>query len=133
MGQSREDPGCARYAGDPNQADESIVNQLLEDRLGRVEAELTAATGGASLCSISKVAGSVPAAKYLEGRLAVLLQLRRSPSAIQEALAAVDNLRDEWATELERVTREAFGPDWLAYRAGGVDELDELATSLRTN
>lgn len=107
------------------------LNQLLEERLDRVEAELRVSTAGASLCSISKVAGSVPAAKYLEGRLALLLQLRRRAATVDEALTAVEDLGAEWEGELQRVTESGFGPDWRAYRAGGVDELDDLAKRLR--
>jgi hypothetical protein len=105
--------------------------ELLEERFDRVGTELRVATAGASLCSVSKVAGSVPTVKYLEGRMAVLLQLRRRAAAVDEALNAVNDLVAEWTGELERVQEAGFGSDWRAYRAGGVDELGELSERLQ--
>ena len=128
MKRRRREPATEPHEAVPTDRAATLV---IEERLGRVEKELTAAAGGASLCSISKVSGSVPAAKYLEGRFAVLLNLRRRAGTIGEAVAAVHDLKDEWEAELERVTQEDFGPDWRGYRAGGVDELDEIAELLQ--
>lgn len=106
------------------------AGEPLEDRLRRVEEELSSAAGGESLCSISKAAGSVPAAKYLEGRLAALLQLRRAIRAGGEISACRDELSGEWREALDDVIQRDFGSDWKAYRAGGVDELEELSARL---
>ena len=108
------------------------VTHLLDQRARVVEAELSAALGDASLCAVSKTAGQVPAAKHLEGRLAALSQLRRTvPPAPEDVHAAIRSLRAEWQQALEHVVARDFGPDWRAYRAGGVDELTELAENLR--
>ena len=110
-------------------ADDGAIAGVVERRRSVVEAELSAAVGGASLCSISKKAGSVPTAKYLEGRLAVLSLLRRAVRSASDVGATLDELRAEWQAELDRVVGDDYGPDWRAYRAGGVDELDELAAA----
>lgn len=102
----------------------------LEARRSELEAELTAAAGEASLCAISRAAGSVPAAKYLEGRLVALLELRRGLSAGDDGATTCTRLRATWEHGLRDVRSRAAGPDWLAYRAGGVDELTELAAWL---
>ncbi len=101
----------------------------LQRRLAEVERQLVEAAGGASLCAISRSGGQVDGVKYLEGRLAALLQLRRvsrrgerdPDAALQEALA-------EWTTQLDQARSGSFGRGWLAYRAGGVDELTELGS-----
>lgn len=99
---------------------------VLDNRLRVVGEDLSAAAGNASLCALSKVAGSVPAAKYLEGRHAVLRDLRRRATAGGDVRSAAATLAEEWQVALGTVTDRHFGPDWLAYRAGGVDELREL-------
>lgn len=99
---------------------------LLESRLTALEAELTAAVGSESLCAISRTAGSVPAAKYLEGRLAALMALRRSVRGGNDLAASLAALGAEWRRGLENVMARDAGPDWRAYRAGGVDELADL-------
>ncbi|MCB0963524.1 MAG: hypothetical protein KDA98_09525 [Acidimicrobiales bacterium] len=99
----------------------------LDRRRAVVERELAAAAGGASMCAISKVAGSVPAAKHLEGRLGALRDLRRALRKGEPGAEAVARLAARWEAELEAVLARDAGPDWRAYRAGGVDELSELA------
>jgi len=110
----------------------SVVSgsDIVDGRLGRVQEELTAAVGGDSLCAISRSAGSVPAAKYLEGRMAALMALRRSMRRGDRLQASLAELLDEWRRGLDDVTARDAGPDWQAYRAGGVDELEELADRL---
>lgn len=126
----RRRPQVPEGPHDPADEGGTDAIRLLDDRISRIGTELAAAAGGASLCSISKVAGSVPSAKYLEGSLAALLQVRRRGRTLEEVRATVEELSDQWRAELDRVTERDFGPDWLAYRAGGVDELERLVTSL---
>ncbi|MFO7960627.1 MAG: hypothetical protein R6U94_06760 [Nitriliruptoraceae bacterium] len=102
----------------------------MESRLARLEEDLTAAVGDASLCAISRSAGSVPAAKHLEGRLAALMALRRSLRRGDRLEASLAELLDGWRRDLDDVTARDAGDDWRAYRAGGVDELVELADRL---
>lgn len=117
--------------------DETLVGEpvvpgldIVDVRLERVQEELTAAVGGASLCAISHSAGSVPAAKHLEGRMAALMALRRSLRRGDRLKASLAGLLDEWRRGLDDVMARDAGPDWRAYRAGGVDELEELADRL---
>jgi hypothetical protein len=102
---------------------------VVEARLAPLEVELIAAAGG-SLCAISRSVGSVPAAKYLEGRLAALMALRRAMRGGESSQAALAALLGDWRRGLEDVTARDAGPDWRAYRAGGVDELEELEARL---
>jgi hypothetical protein len=93
---------------------------------------LLTVAGGASLCAISKNAGSVPAAKYFEGRLVALKDLRRSLGPNDEGHAdVVDAIHESWAASLATATNRGAGSDWLAYYAGGVDELEELVRRVR--
>jgi hypothetical protein len=95
---------------------------ILSDEIGRLERELTATASGRSLCAISKSAGSVPGAKYLEGRLVAARELARQLDA-GEVCDSGRGLLAHWQQALDDVTVSRFGADWLAYRAGGVDEL----------
>lgn len=120
----RRTPPGAPPAEPPPPADP--VTARLDERRGRLEAELLAAAGGESLCAISKAAGSVPAAKYLEGRLSALSELRRARPGPDVAACAA-RIGTGWHQRLDALTTRGVGPDWLAYLAGGVDELDRWA------
>lgn len=100
--------------------------ELLERRHAAIEQELTAVAGGASLCAISRSAGSVPMAKYLEGRIAALREVRRGVRAGRPLAEVLPEIGDRWRVELGRAEERSMGADWRAYRAGGVDEVDEL-------
>lgn len=82
---------------------------------------LTALAGDASMCAIGRSGRSFPAAKYHEGRQSAATQARRSLSR-GEPLEAV---RAQWRQTSESAQRK--GPDWVAYAAGGLDALDEIA------
>ena len=71
----------------------------LDARREVVEQELGRALGNASLCSVSRSAGSVPAAKHLEGRLAALRDLRRALRRGEQAGEAVVRLAADWEAE----------------------------------
>ena len=100
----------------------------VETRLTQVMSQLTDAAGGASLCVISRSGGTVDGAKYLEGRVAVLSELKRSarhePDKPLADLAAP--IGRQWHADLERQQQRGAAAGWVAYRAGGVDELEEL-------
>lgn len=94
---------------------------LVELRLAQVSESLIAATGGAALCRVDGTGGS---AKYLEGRMAALLEvrriLRRDPGAdLAAVLAAWQSNRD---VHLSRGASAA----WLEYDDGGVTEIEWL-------
>ena len=103
---------------------------ILDERRRRVETELTAAAGDASLCSISRSAGSVPGVKYLEGRMAALREIERARRAGQDLATTAAATLGRWTGRLEDSHTRNMGPDWVAYHAGGVDELDELVAAL---
>lgn len=103
---------------------------IVEARLASLQEELAAAVGDGSLCAISRSAGSVPAAKYLEGRLAALMALRRAMRGGEASQTALAALLAAWRNGLAGVTARDAGPDWRAYRAGGVEELEELEARL---
>lgn len=113
----------------------TAIADIVDRRLSAVEDELRAAAGGASLCAISRSGGGkVPLVKHLEGRMAVLLQLRRHlrRNGPDDAVGAVSLLAGTWQTELAAARQRGVGPDWLAYRSGGVDELEALSRELET-
>jgi hypothetical protein len=87
---------------------------------------LTALAGDASMCAIGRSGRSFPAAKYHEGRQAAASEvrraLRRDPGA--HVLAGIT---DVWTTRADEASEK--GPDWVAYFAGGLDALAELAAS----
>ena len=104
---------------------------LVAEHQERVEHELAAASGGASLCSISKSAGAVPGLKYLEGRMAVLMELARAMRRGARFDDACADAADGLVQRLEAARGRGMGPDWIAYYAGGVDELADLAAEVR--
>ena len=100
----------------------------LDARLAEVLPQLTAASGGASLCLISRSTGPVDGAKYLEGRMAVLSEFKRavgrSPGSSLAEVA--DPVARQWRSDLALQQERGAARGWVAYRAGGVDELEEL-------
>lgn len=103
----------------------------IDDRLAAVEAELTAAAGDVSLCTISRSGGPVDGIKYLEGRMAALAEARRATRHEPESdLALVASIASAWRDQLAAVRERDAGRGWIAYRAGGVDELDDLLVDL---
>jgi hypothetical protein len=106
-------------SGDP-------VSVVLDRRLESIDLELAAASGGRSLCAISRSVGSVPAAKYLEGRRAAISELRRAVRAGRPFAEVLAERTSAWRAEFARTIESSMGPDWRAYRAGGVDELESL-------
>jgi hypothetical protein len=95
--------------------------------LRSAETDLVAAAGDASLCALSKSGGRVDGVKYLEGRTAVLRAfLRALATTPGEEVHA--EMTASWTAHLERA-RGRMGPDWVAYRSGGVDALADLVAS----
>ena len=100
----------------------------IEARLAEVLPQLGAASGGASLCLISRSTGPVDGAKYLEGRMAVLSELKRAAQRDPEAPLAhvLEPIARQWRSDLALQQERGATKGWIAYRAGGVDELDEF-------
>jgi hypothetical protein len=100
--------------------------RVVERHRALAEADLTAATGGASLCRTD----GAPDAKRAEGALAAIAQLhraaKREPTADPTGAAA--DLLTTWLAD--RDAAEDMGPDWRAYRDGGVAELRSVLAEL---
>ena len=99
----------------------------IDARAEAAAAAMTSATAGASLCSVSRTGERIPGVKYPEGRWAAMRALRRALRRNDHsAVEAIAALRAEWAADL--AARRASGQEnWIAYRLGGVDALDEVA------
>jgi len=94
----------------------------VERRLGDVGEALNRSTGGQALCRLD---GSATTAKELEGRMAVLLELRRALRRDPGAdLTAID---ERWRRDLVQRQEAQASRAWIAYLSGGVTELDVLA------
>jgi hypothetical protein len=65
--------------------------------------------------------------KYLEGRQAMLTELlRRMRSAPRTDDAVLADVAQAWRAALDDAVQRDLGGGWVAYRAGGTDEADEL-------
>lgn len=94
-------------------------------------AAMEAASGGESLCSISRTGRRIPGVKYPEGRWAAMRELQRGlrrdpdrdPASVALDLLAV------WEGDLA-VRIEGEQGSWIDYRTGGCDALTEIAEML---
>jgi hypothetical protein len=104
----------------------------IDDRLAALEQRLGEVVGDASLCTASRAAGGpVPGVKYVEGGVAALREARRAVRDGEGEPAALDAALASWRAELARAREREMGGDWLAYRAGGVDALEDAAGAAR--
>ena len=94
-------------------------------------AGLGAATGGQSLCGLSRGAAPPPTVKYHEGAAAALAEARRVVRAVAEGPGAADavrsvllDVRARWLEQSRSTGRT--GPSWTSYLAGGLDALEQL-------
>lgn len=113
----------------PGAVDPPLVDPLLAlvaERRAVVEGDLTAAAGSASLCALGRDGEPHPAAKYQEGRLAALIELQRGLGGNVDRRHELDRLAEVWERHLADAHHRRLGPDWSAYRAGGVDELERI-------
>jgi hypothetical protein len=97
-----------------------------EQMLADTDRDLAAAVGNSSLCAIGKSGAHLDGVKYLEGRSAALREVRQKigDTAGAEAHREVEQ---RWRDHLELAMERNMGPDWVAYRSGGVDALGDLA------
>jgi len=98
----------------------------VDRRLGEVGTRLTMAAGGQALCRLGAHATS---AKELEGRMAVLMELRRSLR--REPDLATAQIASRWRTDLAQRRAKGDPSPWVAYLAGGVAEIENLPTQPR--
>jgi hypothetical protein len=108
---------------------------LVDQHLRRSEEALTASSGGRAVCAISWSADSRPAAKYREGAMSSLAELRRHlrrdhvPDTVEDVVAALADVRNRWRKRQAEMA--AAGPEWEVYFRGGLDALDTLADDLQ--
>ena len=112
----------------------SEIPLRLEVLLETARRDLDRVGEGTAVCALTTAGTPAPAFKLYEGRWAALREasarLREHPHS---ASAVVRALRDSWTTDLERRIGSGAGADWIAYRRGGVEALDDLlATSTGT-
>lgn len=102
----------------------------LQDQLREAEERLQRRSGGAALCS--PVPGCVAATslKYAEGQWAALRQVQRAVHGGTPIAAALTAVVNQWTEDLARRRSQAGGQDWIWYRAGGLDALEQLADAL---
>lgn len=104
-------------------------DEFLELVRAREQDELTAlalATGEASLCALSRAGAPHPAAKFHEGAVSALADVRRAV-ARQPGTGPADAVAAARARWEDNATLAERGRDWAAYYAGGVEALDLLA------
>jgi hypothetical protein len=94
---------------------------MVENRLGEVGVRLTQTTGGQALCRLD---GHMASAKELEGRMAVLLELRRV--LCRDPQADITEIADRWRADLDRRRAAGDSVSWLSYLSGGLAEVDQL-------
>lgn len=87
---------------------------------------LNAVVGEGALCAVARSGQAFPAAKYREGALSALTEVRR---ALPPDLSAADTsvvlaVTERWRSRLLRMRDP--GPDWVAYLNGGLDALQHL-------
>lgn len=101
---------------------------LLREHRVRAEQRLAAAAGDATLCVIGRSGGSFREVKYREGAAAALMEVeRRARGGSVEA--ALSETTTSWRGGLD-VAHRRFGADWIAYRQGGLDELEALGAAI---
>lgn len=100
--------------------------RVVERHRSAAEADLTAATGGASLCRTD----GAPDAKRAEGALAAIAQLHREAkrTPLVDPTGAARDLLEAWI--VDRSTAQSMGRDWRDYRDGGVAELQSVLADL---
>jgi hypothetical protein len=109
-------------------------SRVLADHLARAQTELTALAGSRALCAIARSGDSYPAAKYAEGAVSALAEVRRSARR-QDILddpvrlaALTGAIATRWKERADRMIDA--GRDWAAYLSGGSDALTALVEDL---
>ena len=102
----------------------------LDRLLEAAAAGLDEMAGGGAVCAFTKAGTPVPGIKYHEGRWAALNEVaRRCRRDSQDAATVALEITEAWSADLERLTQRDAGPDWIAYRHGGLDALADLLTA----
>lgn len=111
----------------PRPERERAVTAELAELVESAARALDSATGSSAVCTFTRSGTPVPGIKYAEGRWAALREAQRR---IAKGASFDDAVRvglEEWAAALDTLRLRGANADWVAYRTGGVDALDELA------
>ena len=103
---------------------------LLEAQVAEAEERLQQCSNGESVCHYTRAGVAVPALKDAEGRWAALRQVQQSLRSGLPSAAAFSTVVDQWTEDLARRRSKGAGPDWISYRAGGLDALEQLSDQL---
>lgn len=109
------------------------LHRWLEQRIVAAERSLTDQTGGTNVCRLQQDGRVTGGMKYDEGRLVALNTVRRRLVAAERDGMATDpgemvaHEASEWREALRvQQARDRPAIQWVAYRQGGVDALEEL-------
>ena len=121
--------GCCGWGGTDRPPDgpppPSPGAELIGRHRSQAAVELTAATGGGSLCR----ADGQPGVKRSEGAVAALSELHRAVtrSSTEDPLGVATTTLESW--RLQRANSEHLGPVWRTYRDGGIAALRRSSRS----
>lgn len=101
------------------------LDRLVDD----AAAGLDSATGGTAVCTFTKAGTPVPGIKYAEGRWAALREVQRRVAKGASYEDALRQTHAVWSLALQALQERGAGTDWISYRTGGTDALDDLAAS----
>lgn len=110
--------------------DAPFVRAVLQAHLAEAEDRLQRRGNGAAVCAPARAGVAAPGLKYAEGGWAALRQVQRAVLGGVPAAAALTAVVDQWTEDLARRRSQGAGPDWIWYRAGGLDALEGLADAL---
>jgi hypothetical protein len=115
----------------------SDLLSVIQDRIAEAEHNLTAGTGGRSLCQLHKDGTVTGGIKYDEGRYTALRRIRRFVKSASEVeispalLAPIRQEAEDWRRMLQTYQHKSDPPmQWIAYAQGGVDAIESLLTVL---
>jgi len=103
---------------------------LLEAQLAEAEERFLRRSNGVAVCSFTRAGVAAPGLKYAEGQCAALRQVQQVLGRGSSPAAALTEVVDQWTEDLTRRRSHGAGPDWIWYRLGGVDALEQLADVL---
>ena len=109
---------------------DSSAGALLEVHLAEAEERFQRRSDGAAVCSFTRAGVAIPGLKYAEGQWAALRQVQRSILSGVSPAAALPTVVEQWTGDLALRRSQGAGPDWIGYRAGGLDALEDLAGAL---
>lgn len=103
------------------------ADALLGAQLTEAEERFRGRSNGVAVCSFSRAGVAVPGLKYAEGQCAALRQVRQVIGRGSSPAEALTEVVEQWSEDLARRRSRGAGPDWVWYRSGGLDALEQLA------